>query len=150
MLYADGEHVLGIEADGLPVQISGLHMHLARAFDLGPIIGHGKAAFLTFHEAALHNGRHGRIDQHHFAFALFRPGDVDDHQTQEFAHLRRGDADAVRFVHEFAHFLGELADFFGHFGNGLAGLAQQGIRVGYYFQWHKVTRTRIGFRVERR
>ena len=91
-------------------------------------------------------GRPYGIDQHHFPFALFGAGDVDDDETDELAHLRRGNADAVRFVHRFGHFFGEFTDLVGDFSDGEAGLAKKRIRISDYFQRHVCSRIRVGIR----
>ena len=60
--------------------------------------------------------------------------------------LRRGNADAVRFVHRFGHFFGEFTDLVGDFSDGEAGLAKKRIRISDYFQRHVCSRIRVGIR----
>jgi hypothetical protein len=72
---------------------------------IGELVGQGEATFLA-RRGFLARGDDLGIHQHH-RLRLLIQANVDDDQAQQFAHLRRGEADAWRLVHRRQHLLGE-------------------------------------------
>lgn len=80
------------------------------------------------------------------ALEFWSVGHVDDGELQGDSDLGRGQANAIGVAHGLDHVVRERADFLGHFGDGRAIDAQDGITINDDGQNHETKKMEAGMR----
>ena len=126
VLHTDREQAVGLELEGLAVDVQRLAADAGGALDFIVDARHRQAAFFVDLVVVAAPGDLG-IDQRQQLVAVF--GHVDHDQALMHVHLRGGQTHAGRVVHGLGHVAGQLADALVDLGHGLGFLVQARVRV---------------------